>query len=199
VFGLNASGEIFQKAIFDLIKDLNGVENISDDILVYGKDEQDYDKNLMALLKRLEDRGLTVNPEKCEFGKSKVNFFGFTFSDQGISLDSKKYDALMSASAPKTATELRSFLGLASFCSNFIPRFAELTSLLRELYTTTYTCSEEHERAFQELKLVISRNTLKYFDPKLKTEEVVDASPCVVASVLLQYSEENPDDKKIVL
>ena len=45
--------------------------NISDDILVYGNCKTSHDENLKAVLTRLEEKGLTLNYNKCEFNTDK--------------------------------------------------------------------------------------------------------------------------------
>jgi hypothetical protein len=60
-FGLSASSEIFQKRVNQALEGLNGILNITDDILVYGvgdtdkEAQQDHDRNLEALLQRCRD------------------------------------------------------------------------------------------------------------------------------------------------
>jgi hypothetical protein len=200
VFGLNTAGEIFQKIIFELIKSIKNCMNISDDIIVYGKTQEEHDKALNSLLKTLEEAGLTVNVKKCQFNKHSIKFFGFNFSRDGVHLDHKKYDALQSAKAPQTTTELQSLLGLSSYCSRFIPNYAEITKPLRDLLKSdNYTWGKEQEKAFEQLKKSVIPNSLKFFNKNLKTELVVDASPHGLGAVLLQYDQRTPNDKQIVL
>ena len=46
---------------------LKGVANIADDLVVHGQDSEEHDRNLIKVLERLKERGLTVNAEKCTF------------------------------------------------------------------------------------------------------------------------------------
>ena len=65
-FGLSASSEIFQKRVSQAIEGLEGILNITDDILVYGvgdtEDEarRDHDSKLEALLLRCRERGIAL-------------------------------------------------------------------------------------------------------------------------------------------
>ena len=68
--------------------------NISDDIIVHGKTREKHDKNLEALLQRLQNKCLTVNKSKCEFGQSRIKFYGFIFSEDGFSPDPEKVEAI---------------------------------------------------------------------------------------------------------
>lgn len=57
MFGVNAASEIFQNAISELLNDIPGVKNLSDDIIVHGKTQKDHDISLVATLNRLHDHG----------------------------------------------------------------------------------------------------------------------------------------------
>ena len=58
LFGVNAAAEIFQNAIAEMLSDIPGVKNLSDDIIIYGKTQVDHDASLHATLKRLEERNI---------------------------------------------------------------------------------------------------------------------------------------------
>ena len=47
-----------------------------DDVLVYGANQAEHDTYLRTVMKRLEVTGVTLNSEKCEFGRDKVKFLG---------------------------------------------------------------------------------------------------------------------------
>ena len=109
-FGINAAAEVFQRTIQTVIADIPGAKNISDDIVVYGKDQGDHDRALDQTLQRLHQSGLTINPQKCEFNKPSIEFFGNIFSKDGIAPAPSKVQALHDAPEPRNPTELRSFL-----------------------------------------------------------------------------------------
>ncbi len=81
-FGINCAAEIFQNAIREALSGLKGALNISDDILIYGTDDDDHDANLEAALERLRERGLTLNKGKCIFKKKSLIFQGYVFSEE---------------------------------------------------------------------------------------------------------------------
>ena len=82
-FGINAASEIFQKTIEQVLSGFEGAINFSDDIIIFGSNKEEHER-LEAVLKRLEDSGLTVNESKCEFGKKRLKFFGLEFSEEGF-------------------------------------------------------------------------------------------------------------------
>lgn len=105
-FGINAASEIFQKTIEQVLSGLEGVMNFIDDLIVFATSKTEHDEPLEAVLKRLNDSGLTVNESKCEFGKESLKFFGLKFSSKGISLDNKNCEALLQAKAPSNVGEV---------------------------------------------------------------------------------------------
>ena len=84
-----------------------GTLNVADDIIVFGKDLSSHDKALKLLLDRLSEKGLTVNPKKYVFYQRSVKFFGYVFSNEGISASPNKVRAVKEASSPTTVTEVR--------------------------------------------------------------------------------------------
>jgi hypothetical protein len=135
-FGINASAELFQRAIEQVISGIEGVMNASDDIIVSGPNQETHDNRLNEVLKRLREAGLTLNSNKCEFSKDKLDFFGMHFSKNGISLQESKVQAIKNASAPTDKSEIRSLLGLANYCNMFVPELATTVNPLRQLLKT---------------------------------------------------------------
>ena len=74
-FGTNSASEMFQDIISQVISDITGVFNISDDVVVFGKTQADHDKALRAVFERFSSKGLTLNRPKCEFNKLWLCFF----------------------------------------------------------------------------------------------------------------------------
>ena len=119
--------------ISDLIRDIPGALNISDDIIAFFKTQEEHDAALTAVFRKFAEVNLTLNKKKCEFNKKSITFFGFVFSGQGISPDPKKVEAIKNAKPPTTTSGVRSFLGMATYCAKFIPNFSDISELLREL------------------------------------------------------------------
>ena len=109
-FGVTSPAEIFQNVIRETLEGIPGIMNISDDILVYGKSQEEHDSNLNATLQRQKDRNLTLNKAKCGFNKSSVEYFGYKFSAEGIFPDLRNAEAITKAKPPSNPTEVRSLL-----------------------------------------------------------------------------------------
>ena len=77
----------------DVLQDLPGIVSIADDITVYGRDDQEYDKNL--LMERAREKGLVFNPNKCFIRKTEIPFFGNIYSATGVRPDPAIHYALI--------------------------------------------------------------------------------------------------------
>ena len=84
----SASGETHER-IRRILDGLKGFVQIKDDICVYGEG-QEHDENLEAILSKLEEHGLTLNPKKCDLGKTEVEWFGMVYNRQGMSKDPRR-------------------------------------------------------------------------------------------------------------
>ena len=190
-FGTNSASEIFQHIISEQIRDIPGSINISDDVIVFGKTRQEHDHALHAVLRRLAHSGLTISPEKCEFHKDSLTFFGLVFSAHGVSPDPAKVKAIHDARPPKSVGEVRSFLGMVTYCAKFIPNFSEITKPLRELTKkdVRFQWKDEHDQAFQKVKELLTSDTvMAYFDKNKQSEITTDASPFGLSAILSQHT-----------
>ena len=199
-FGTSSASELFQHVISEQIRDIPGVLNVSDDLVVFGKTQELHDESLEAVFKRFANIGLTLNIEKCEFSKDSISFFGLVFSPAGVSPDPSKVKAIHQAQPPTTVSAVRSFLGMATYCAKFIPQFSDITKPLRDLTkkNAQFSWQEEQQQALQKVKdLLTSDTVIAYFDKGKQTELVTDASPWGLSAILSQRTC-GQDDRKIV-
>ncbi len=188
-FGTNSASEIFQHVISEQIRDIPNAINISDDIIIFGQTQADHDEALRAVFERFSQIGLTLNQDKCEFSQSQLTFFGFVFSCEGVSPDPAKVEAIHKCSTPKSVKEVRSFLGMATYCAKFIPNFSDLTEPLRQLTRKNmpFSWTSRHAQSFNAVKAALmSETVMAYFDKNKETELVTDASPLGLSAILTQ-------------
>ena len=124
--------DVFQRKLKSIFLDVLGITGITDDMIIYGRDNQEHDGNL-NLLEVCRNNNLTLNAEKMHFRLPKVSFFGHTWSDKGLSPDPKKIEAVERMEMPQDVETMRSFLGLISYLNRFSPHLAELNDPLREI------------------------------------------------------------------
>ena len=189
MFGISAAPDIYQHTIQQVLQGLPGVKNISDDLIVFGKDQMEHDRNLHQVLTRLQERQLTLNSDKCKFNVPEITFFGFDISAAGIRPNHQTTEAIRNAPTPKNALEVRSFLGLANFCSRFIQDFSTIGYPLRQLTrkAVQWGWRSEHQRAFDNLKNALtSTHVMAHYDPTAPSQLRVDASPVGLGAILTQ-------------
>ena len=104
-FGITSAPEHFQRKMSVLLRDLEGVICLIDDILIYGNTQEEHDERLLAVLNRLEEAGLTLNREKCEFSRREVKFLGHILSQDGVRSDPDKVAAIVNIKEPVTVKE----------------------------------------------------------------------------------------------
>ena len=104
-----------------------------DDILIYSKTQKEHEEHLEIVLQTLKDHKLYAKFSKCEFWLDRVHFLGHVVSAEGIYVDPAKIEAVSNWKAPKSVTEVRSFLGLAGYYRRFVEGFARLAAPLTAL------------------------------------------------------------------
>ena len=105
-YGTNAAAEIFQNALQTALQDIPGVCNIADDIIIFGTNREEHNKALDACLKRLSEKGLTLNATQCKFLSTSLSFFGQIFSEAGTHPDPKHVLDLLKAPVPANVHEV---------------------------------------------------------------------------------------------
>ena len=189
MFGINSASEIFQNTVAELLRDLPGCRNISDDIIVYGKTVAEHNTNLTAVLDRLRTNNVRLNREKCKISRKTVTFYGHVFGAHGLRADPAKISSITEAARPANASDARSLLGMAQYVARFIPKFATIVSPLRELtkQDVNWCWDQRCETAYQALKDALTNtSTMTYFDPNVPSVVLADASPCGLGAILTQ-------------
>ncbi|KAK7099608.1 hypothetical protein V1264_003723 [Littorina saxatilis] len=189
LFGVNAASEIFQNTIAGLLQGIPGTRNLSDDIIIHGRSQQDHDESLRITLQRLEENGARLNKEKCVFSVNELTFFGHKFGEKGVSADPEKVKTITNTSAPENVSEVRSFLGMTQYMSRFIPGYASITEPLRKLTRkeTVWKWTKEEQQAFDKLKHSLTNTpVMSYFSQTEDTTVLVDASPIGLGAILMQ-------------
>eukprot|EP00768_Dysnectes_brevis_P004041 gnl/Dysnectes_brevis/286_a319_964.p1 GENE.gnl/Dysnectes_brevis/286_a319_964~~gnl/Dysnectes_brevis/286_a319_964.p1 ORF type:complete len:2293 (+),score=342.59 gnl/Dysnectes_brevis/286_a319_964:75-6953(+) len=159
-----------------------------DDIAVYGKDEELYLANVRALFEACRRYRLTLSPAKCMFGASEIEFLGFLVSKCGLRINPKRFAPLREMAPPRTASEVRSFLGLVNFFGRFVPSLSAQAYPLRMLVkkATPWKWGGDEERAFRDIvKAVCKSELLAHMDYSKDAVIQSDASKHGIGAVLL--------------
>ncbi|KAH0757840.1 hypothetical protein KY290_021333 [Solanum tuberosum] len=125
-----------------------------DDIIIYSRNEEEHASHLRVVLQTLKDHQLFAKFNKCEFWLQSVAFLGHIVTSEGIRVDSQKIEAVKQWPRPTSATDIRSFLGLAGYYRRFVEGFSSIASPLTKLTQkkVKFQWSDDCEKSFAELK-----------------------------------------------
>ena len=163
---------------------------MTEDILVLGLTAYEHHRNLMAFLKRLEERGFNLILEKSEFYKEKITFFRLRFTLKGISPTEDRAKAFKEAQPPKDAKVLLSFLCIIWWSFRFM---LYIQSIVEPLWLITKVGNEwewglKEQQAFEAIKMTISTKSVGYFRTNWTSLLTVDASSVGFGNVLQQFN-----------
>nr|GEY97777.1 putative reverse transcriptase domain-containing protein [Tanacetum cinerariifolium] len=91
---------------------------------------EEHEMHLGLILKLLKKEKLYVKFCKCEFWLKKVQFLGHVINGNGIRVDPSKIQAVKNWEAPRTSSEVCSFLGLAGYNRRLIENFSKIAKPL---------------------------------------------------------------------
>ncbi|GKC91848.1 putative nucleotidyltransferase, ribonuclease H, partial [Tanacetum coccineum] len=125
-----------------------------DDILIYSKTREEHEVHLRLVLELLKKEKLYAKFSKCKFWLREVQFLRHVINGDGIHVDPSKIKSVENWEAPRTPSEVRSFLGLAWYYCRFIENFSKIAKPLTILTkkSKTFDWGEEQENVFQTLK-----------------------------------------------
>ncbi|CAA0826072.1 Uncharacterized mitochondrial protein AtMg00860, partial [Striga hermonthica] len=160
-----------------------------DDILVYSRDIDQLKEHLRIVLETLRGEKLYAKFSKCEFWLNRVAFLGHIVTARGIEVDPSKIEAISKWDTPRSAADVRSFLGLAGYYRRFIEGFSKIAQPLTNLTmkAVRFDWSSQCEESFQELKRrLTTAPVLSIPDPTLEFTIYSDASKMGLGCVLMQ-------------
>lgn len=195
MFGVNCAPEIFQRMMERKLTGIEGVIVFIDDVLIYAPDTVSLRKQTNLVKKALGENNLTLNEEKCEYEKKEIKFLGHQLSGEGFGIDESKVHDVKVTVRPKNEKDLRSFIGLASYLSEYVQNFADLVAPLWKVAANKpFQWTQEAEDAFKATKRYIEDCTtrLSFFDESANTIVYADASPHALGAVLVQEKEGQP-------
>ncbi len=192
--GLKNSPPTFQRLMELVLRGLHWTKCVIylDDIICMGKDFEDHMTNLTDILTRFREAGLKLNPAKCHFCKASVTYMGHVVSKDGLSLDPSHSEKVRDWPTPKSATEVRAFLGLCSYYRRFVRDYAFKAELLHRLThkDVRFEWTDECAVAFQQLKDALTSSPVMafpHFDQPFTLS--TDASNKAIGAVLSQIQD----------
>ena len=207
-FGLKGAPMTFQRTINDILSHTPAqnqpyrqrpADAYLDDIAVQSADWEKHLVHLDQTLYALDQRGVTLNPEKCKIASGTVHYLGHELGSGRVSPIPSKCEAIQQIPTPTTKKQLRSFLGTIGFYRRFIPKFSGTAAPLTDLLSgkrkgdISRDWGTPQQTAFEALKEALAGYpVLKAPDFSRPFEIYSDAADTGIAAVLMQEHDKVP-------
>ncbi|GKA79525.1 putative reverse transcriptase domain-containing protein [Tanacetum coccineum] len=114
-----------------------------------------------------------VKFSKCEFWLREVQFLRHVINGDGIHVDPSKIEVVKNWKAPRTPSEVRSFLGLTGYYRRFIEDFSKIAKPLTVLTqkSKTFDCEEQENTLGLGCVLMQRGKVIAYASRQLKIHE----------------------------
>jgi hypothetical protein len=169
-----------------------------------GSTEDEFYSNLEFITKVLSEKGITLNPDKCEIGVEIIDFVGHTIDTHGYCQSIEKREKLLSLAKPTTVNELQQFTGLVNYLRGNIP---ELSTLMAALFPMQQGRAKDKliwtpktDEGFEEVrKRVTSMSTLSF--PKEDAPIILATDTCTTGLgvhlfQVVGYNEDGSEQRK---
>lgn len=115
-FGIASAPEIFQLKLQQVIQDLEGIECIADDLLIYGIGDtmeealKNHNRCMTMLFHQLKESNVKLNRAKLNICQTAVRFYGHVLTNRGLRPDESKLLAIKNYSTPGNRKEVHRFV-----------------------------------------------------------------------------------------
>jgi hypothetical protein len=191
-FGLTNSPATFQTMMNEIFQDLitEGVVSVYlDDILIFTNSLEEHCQITCLVLDHMREHKLYLQPEKCEFKKTKIEYLGVIISHNKVEMDPVKIAGVTDWPTPSNKKEVQSFVGFVNFYRHFIPGFSHHAHALFDLTMKDirFIWGLPQEDSFMKLKeLVTSAPVLVLPNDNLPFRLEADGSGIATGAVLSQ-------------
>jgi len=117
-FGITNSLATFQAMMNEILRDIineGKVVVFVDNVLVGTETEEEHDKIVEEVLKRLEENNLYIKPKKCVWKVRKILFLGVVMGEERVKMEEEKVEGVLKWLTPQCVRDVRKFLGLVNY------------------------------------------------------------------------------------
>ena len=190
-FGLKNAPATFQRVMDRVLGELQNKVCLvyMDDIIIFSTSLEEHIANLRLVFDQLRRSRLKIQIDKSEFLRKEVEFLGHVITPQGIKPNPRKIEAIQKFPIPRTAKEIKSFLGLIGYYRRFIKDFSKITKpftkCLKKGEKIEHT--DEFIETFKICKNILCNDPLlQYPDFEKPFILTTDASNFAIGAVLSQ-------------
>ena len=166
-----------------------------DDVVIATPTLEDHIDRLDEVFGCMKRAGLKCKPSKCEILRDSIKYLGRMVDRHGVRPDPEAVEAVLTWKAPRTDTQLLSFLGFANYYREFIKGYADKVYPMQKLMRNKgkkFEWSDEAQVAFENIKRELCEAPVLGM-PTEKGMYVLDTDASVVAisGILHQEQEWN--------
>ena len=186
-FGVASAPGIFQRTMEKLLRGKIGTVCFQDDVLISGKSPDELIDRLKEVLAMLQESGLRLNKEKCQWMLTEINYLGVRICAEGILPNEEKIRGILKITKPTNVTELKSYLGMLNFYRNFLSNAATMLEPLNRLLKADmqWVWKMEQQNAFElSKKTLLNSECLVHFDNTKQISVTCDSSSYGIGAVL---------------
>ena len=136
-FGLRNAAQPFQRFIDQVLQGLECCYAYIDDLLIASPTPEDHKQHLRSVLKRLSNHSILINPAKCVWGATELQFLGHLVDSQGIRPLEEKVQAIMDFPQPTSLRKLRDSLTSTTVLSRNVQTYSNHSMLSSPRLPTT--------------------------------------------------------------
>ena len=131
-----------------------------DDIVIWSSSIDEHKQNVRTILQALREADLYCSTKKSQLFATELDFLGHHISQHGIEPDERKVEKIQNWPVPRSAKDVRKFLGLVQYLASFLPKLAKYRSVLTPLTTKEAQAdwpgwTGQHQQAFQSIKEIV--------------------------------------------
>ena len=140
--GYAASGDAYTKRLDDITAEVHNKIKIIDDTLLYEESIEDCFYATCRYIELCGRNGVVFNPAKFKFGRTELDFAGFTVTDSGVKPTKRMLEAIRDFPKPTNLTGARAWFGLVnqvaySFAQTDMPGYRLLQERVGVLLVAT--------------------------------------------------------------
>ena len=89
-FGISSAQDVFQAVMSDIFEDIEGVEIVVDDLLIWVENETRHDERLRKVLQHTRQRNLELNQDKSQIKLNEIHYIRHILNKDGLKPDPEK-------------------------------------------------------------------------------------------------------------
>jgi hypothetical protein len=162
-----------------------------DDVIIFSASIEEHICHLRLVISTLTEHGLKIALDKSKIGFRVINYLGYMTDGEHIDIDRAKIESFMTIPKPRSAAQLRSFLGVCNYLREFIPLYSKVVAPLEAIKCKKIRFDKlwnhDCDKSFIMIqKILQNRPVLNYPDFSLPYVVATDASDFGVGAVLFQ-------------